>query len=340
MNKPDLTLIDGGDGIDQQATRWFVRLRADDVSEGERQAWQHWLQASPAHRDAYARVELLWSSFGDFATAPEIGERMAAVAVPPSTIAPPRTRAARRRWPVAMAAGLALVVAGTFFVLRLAEPTEAVYHTTTGERRSVNLEDGTRVDLDAGTQLSVRYDGDSRRITLRQGRAFFQVAKDASRPFDVLTDAGGVRALGTQFEVAQVAGAADVALYEGSIALRTRPGSQTPARQLGVLTPGQQARLSDGRMQMRAATVVAGARPAWLSGRLVFSDTPLAEAVAEFNRYSHARVVLADPSLGAQRVSGVFRGDDVDGFIGALGEVYGIPEHHTANGTHVLGESP
>ena len=62
--------------------------------------------------------------------------------------------------------------------------------------------------------------------------------------------------------------------------------------------------------------------------------------MAEFNRYSTTRVVLADPALGAQRVSGVFRGDDVDGFIGALGEVYGIPEHHTANGTHVLGKSP
>ena len=52
MSRPDLTLIDGGDGVDRQATRWFVRLRADDASEGDRRAWQQWLEASRDHRDA------------------------------------------------------------------------------------------------------------------------------------------------------------------------------------------------------------------------------------------------------------------------------------------------
>ncbi|WP_334177511.1 FecR family protein [Pseudoxanthomonas sp.] len=342
MSRPDLTLIDGGDSIDQQATRWFVRLRADDASEGDRHAWRHWMQANPAHRAAYTRVEVMWSSFGDFAAAPGIGDRIAeATRTVPVHMASPRARITpRRRWPAAIASAMALVAAGTFFTQRLAAPADVAYRTTIGERRSVQLDDGTRVDLDAGTQLRVRYDGDSRHVVLEQGRAFFQVAKDTARPFDVVTDAGGVRALGTQFEVSQVAGAADVALYEGSVELRARTGDRAPPRRLGVLVPGQQARLSAGHMQMRATMVVAGARPAWLSGRLVFSDTPLAEAVAEFNRYSDTRVVLADPSLGAQRVSGVFRGDDVDAFIGALGEVYGIPEHHTANGTHVLGKSP
>ena len=339
MSRPDLTLIDGGDGVDRQATRWFVRLRADDASEGDRRAWQQWLEASRDHRDAYAREEALWSSFGDFAASPEIGARIAEASRAPQA-APVRVRGARRRWPAAMAATLALLAVGTFAALRLAAPKEAAYQTAIGERRSVQLDDGSRIDLDAGTQLGVRYDRGGRHIVLEQGRAFFQVAKDAARPFDVVTDAGSVRALGTQFEVSQVAGAADVALYEGSVELRARAAAEAPAQRLGVLVPGQQARLSAGRMQMRATTVAAGARPAWLSGRLVFSDTPLAEAVAEFNRYSTTRVVLADPALGAQRVSGVFRGDDVDGFIGALGEVYGIPEHHTANGTHVLGKSP
>jgi len=246
----------------------------------------------------------------------------------------------RRRWPAAVAATLALLGIGAFSALRFAAPEEMAYRTAVGERRSLQLDDGTRIDLDAGTQLRVRYDRGSRHVALDHGRAFFQVAKDAARPFDVVTDAGAVRALGTQFEVSQVAGAADVALYEGRVELRANAGAQAPARRLGLLSPGQQARLSAGRMRMRTATVAAGAQPAWLSGRLVFSDTPLAEAVAEFNRYSTNRVVLADPALGAQRVSGVFRGDDVHGFIGALGEVYGIPEHHTANGTHVLGKSP
>ena len=335
MSRPDLTLIDGGDGVDRQATRWFVRLRADDASEGDRRAWQQWLEASRDHRDAYAREEALWSSFGDFAASPEIGARIAEASRAPQA-APVRVRGARRRWPAAMAATLALLAVGTFAALRLAAPKEAAYQTAIGERRSVQLDDGSRIDLDAGTQLGVRYDRGGRHIVLEQGRAFFQVAKDAARPFDVVTDAGSVRALGTQFEVSQVAGAADVALYEGSVELRARAAAEAPPQRLGVLVPGQQARLSAGRMQMRATTVAAGARPAWLSGRLVFSDTPLAEAAGEFNRYSPSPIVLQGEGIGDYRITGVFRGSDADGFIEALRDVYGIRSRREADGSRVL----
>ena len=58
--------------------------------------------------------------------------------------------------------------------------------------------------------------------------------------------------------------------------------------------------------------------------------------MAEFNRYNRTGVVLADPALRTQAISGVFRGDDVEGFVQALSEVYGIPEHHAADGSHVL----
>ena len=150
MSRPDLTLIDGGDGVDRQATRWFVRLRADDASEGDRRAWQQWLEASRDHRDAYAREEALWSSFGDFAASPEIGARIAEASRAPQA-APVRVRGARRRWPAAMAATLALLAVGTFAALRLAAPKEAAYQTAIGERRSVQLDDGSRIDLDAGT---------------------------------------------------------------------------------------------------------------------------------------------------------------------------------------------
>lgn len=336
MSRPDTPAHDGGNPVEQQATAWFVRLRADDTSERDRQAWQRWLHADPLHQAAYGRIEALWSSLGEFATAPEL-----AVRVPR-----PRPRAAahrvprRRRWLGAAAAALVLACAGGMaFVLLPPRAVESSYRTAIGERRSLQLEDGTRVDLDADTRVQVRYDPRGRLVRLDGGRAFFRVARDSERPFVVQTAAGSVRALGTQFEVSQLGQAADVTLYEGSVELRGGNDAARPAARLGVLVPGQRARMAAQRMQVTDAAVAAGSAPGWLSGRLVFNDTPLPEAVAEFGRYSFKPVLLADPGLASYRVSGVFRGEDVDGFIQALGEVYGIPEHHTANGSHVLGKA-
>ena len=52
MNKPELHGIQGGDPVQQQAARWFARLRADDVTERERLQWQAWLAQDPQHRQA------------------------------------------------------------------------------------------------------------------------------------------------------------------------------------------------------------------------------------------------------------------------------------------------
>lgn len=334
MSRPDLSAVDGGNTVEQQATAWFVRLRADDASERDRQAWQQWLHADPGHRTAYGRVEALWSSLGEFAAAPELAVRM------------PRPRMAsraprRRRWLAAAAAATVLACAtGMAFLLLAPRAVESAYRTDIGERRSLQLEDGTRVDLDADTRVQVRYDPHQRLVRLEGGRAFFRVARDSARPFLVQTSAGSVRALGTRFEVSRLGDAADVTLYEGSVELRGGTDAARPATRLGVLVPGQRARMAEQRMQVTDAAVAAGSAPGWLSGRLVFNDTPLPEAVAEFGRYSFKPVLLADPGLASYRVSGVFRGEDVEGFIQALGEVYGIPEHHTADGAHVLGKAP
>ncbi len=332
MKNTELTLIDGGDRIARQAAQWFARLRADDVSESERSRWRHWLQADPAHRLAYERVERLWSSLGDFANAPDVARRLRGG----------RRMAAESRWhgwhwpslaaTVLIAVGAALALLPTS---RESPPDVTEYATGLGERRSVALEDGSRVELDAATRLQVRFGRDRRRITLLEGRAFFRVEKEG-RTFEVVSDHGGVQALGTRFEASRLTDALDVALYEGSVALLSK-GEDTKTRsRLGVMVPGQKARVADDRMALLPQTVADRKSPGWLEGRLVFSDTPLSEALAEFNRYSPRRLVPGDASVGRQRISGVFRGDDPEGFVEALREVYGIHDRLVADGSVLL----
>ena len=337
MTRPELTLIHTNDPAGQEAAAWFARLRADDVSQADIERHGRWIESAPEHRAAYQRVEQLWSSLGRFAHNPELERLMQPP--PRASVQPPRTRR-RKAWPwAALAATLFVAAFGTHQLLRQpAEPVVTVvdYATAHGERRSVELEDGTQMDLDASTRAQVRYSANARSVVLSSGRAYFDVAKDPARPFEVVSAQGRARALGTQFEAALQADSLDIALYEGRVALLTTGNGTQPPTQLGTLGPGEKARLSNARMALLPQRVESGGSPGWLTGNLVFNDTPLAEAVAEFNRYSTRPILLEGDAIRTQRVSGVFRGSDAEGFVEALRDVYGVREQRNADGAHVL----
>ena len=330
MNKPRLHSIEGSDPARQQAAAWFVRLRADDVSERDRLQWRAWLAQDPWHRHAYAQFETLWSSLGDFAPTPEVAVQVRAAAR--GLDRPPRA------WPLRWVAALAMVaVLVGALMLRKPVAPDTSYATSLGERRSLQLSDGTRVDLDTDSALRVQYGEDERRIILDRGRAFFRVAHE-QRPLRVLAEGSSVRAVGTQFEVFRQQGAIDVALFEGRVELQSTQANGNPDALLATLDPGQKARIAGNQVSFARESVQAGGLPDWLSGRLVFDDTPLSDAVREFNRYSSQPILLQTPGLGKHRVSGVFRSDAADGFVEALHEVYGIRSQRTPQGAYLLQE--
>lgn len=313
-----LEVIEGGDPIRAQAAAWFARLRADDVRENDRQRWRDWLESDSRHREAYERYERLWSTLGDFALSPEISRRL-----PIRSAFPKRRGLAARtlRW-LAGCAAIALALVSGWKLLSPPPVQEVLYASAIGERRSVSLADGTRVDLDTDTHLRVRYTERNRRIALDKGRAFFRVARDPSRPLSVDAPEGGVQAIGTQFEVYRRDRGIDVALFEGKVQLHSTGNDGKPAV-LGVLSPGQRARVS-AELPLHVEAFQPADSPGWINGRLVFDDLPLTAAVEEFNRYGGRKIGIADAKLGALRVSGVFHSDDSNGFVEALHLVYGV----------------
>ncbi len=333
MSKPGLHSIKAGETMRQQAAAWFARLRADDVSERDRLQWQAWLAQDPRHRQAYARLETLWSSLGDYAPLPEVGIHVRAAAR--GLDRPPRMRPLR--WSALAALALVAVLLAAL-VLRSPTGATVSFATTVGERRSLQLSDGTRVDLDTSSALHVQYDQDERRIILDRGRAFFRVAHE-QRPLRVLAESSSVRAVGTQFEVSRQTGVIDVALFEGRVELQSTKANGNPDVLLATLDPGQKARIAGNQISISRDPVQAGGLPDWLSGRLVFEDTPLSDAIREFNRYSTQPLLLQEPVLGKKRISGVFRSESPDGFLEALHEVYGIHSQRTSSGAYLLREN-
>jgi transmembrane sensor len=324
MNESRLHMSGGSDPVRRAAAAWFARLRADDVSEQERTDFQRWLSADPAHRSAYHRLENLWSGLGAHAERPEIGQALRKSA---SQRTPTRAQRHRRRtapgW-IAMAALLVVVLASAWFAWRATQASAQTYATGVGERHTLVLEDGSRVTMDTDTRLSVSFSAGTRRLILKRGRAFFHVAKDPGRPFLVATQGGVVRAVGTQFDVYEHDDVVEVTLVEGRVEVTQESGRRDSHTHPTTMTAGQQLLMGKAYATPLVTTADTHAAVAWLSGKLVFNDTPLPTAVAQFNRYRTTRIVIGDGAVARLRVSGVFRDDDSQAFVDALSGSYGL----------------
>jgi transmembrane sensor len=203
----------------------------------------------------------------------------------------------------AIAAALAVAVLPSV----LTPPTPQTYATGKGQHRTITLADGSVVDLNAETRLSVSFTRSERRIVLADGQAIFDVTHDKRRPFTVETSSQVVRVVGTQFDVRNRQGDLRVTVARGKV--QVRPIATGASGRAFLLTPGQ--RLAIGRTGIAKLEAV-DPREAldWRTGRLVYRAEPLANVVADLNRQFVEQVEISDPALAATPITGVIVLDD------------------------------
>lgn len=298
------------------AERWFARLMAPDCSLREREQFEAWLRQSPENAMAYEETKALWDSLGGLDEDESIGpyavsalepgvdaemDRWARASDSPRTPTSPRSKVI---WLplVAGVAALLIVAVGALPLLRPQVP--ATPFLATAAIRDVRLADGSNVQLDLETSVSVRIGPANRDVELNFGRAMFEVAHDASRPFVVDAGAGRITALGTQFQVQRQGESISVTLLEGSVGIDSAEGGRHRTLRL---VPGQQASYAPNTKSWTVATVDSAALTSWSDGFHVFSATRLSDAIAEVNRYSKVQLKLADPELSGLRLSGSFK---------------------------------
>lgn len=302
--------------IEDEASLWAARLDGGGMTDADRAALDAWLAGNPEHRWVLSRYRQLSAELDDqLGTAAEsLVAREAAVR--------------RRRWRAASVVfAAAAALAFGFFVFGGAR--EVVTHT--GERHVASLEDGSRVELNAQTDLRVDFSRRERRVRLVRGEALFHVAADPARPFFVETPAGVVRVTGTVFNVRAASEArVEVTVLEGHV--RVRATSEPVADGEAALTAGRQARMNGGRVEVR--TLPEGAAQdviAWRDGQAVFVDTPLADALERFAAY-HARTIRVEPDAADLRLGGRFALDDLDGLLEAVQRVLPVRAMQAENG--------
>ncbi|MGE8305666.1 MAG: FecR domain-containing protein [Pseudomonas kermanshahensis] len=281
------------------AARWYARLHSGIATDADRSAWNDWLVADPAHRQAWQRMAA-------------VGEQMARV---PGALAAPALRGAGRSRRQLLRSVVILVPATSLGWLGWRSDTSqqllADYRTAVGERRAFRLPDGGSLLLNTDTSVNLKYDGQQRVLELLRGEILVTTAADpAQRPFIVRTRHGQVRALGTRFLVRSQALEGDVAVLEKAVEVRASSGA------LAVrVEAGQSIAFSDrsvGSIRRNDASV-----GAWQQGSIIALDRPLGELLADLSRY-RTGVLRCDPRIAQLKVSGAFPIDDTDRALAAL----------------------
>ncbi len=314
MTGPDTSSANGSANLTREAARWFARMRGPDA-EAMRPALEAWLAQSRAHRSAYNRAGEIFA----------MGKWLAPDA--PSEIRRPHRFAL-----AALAAALvATATAGAWWASRPVN-TEAAsaiamtareardFATVAGETRTVRLADGSRIDLAGDTVLHVRFGAARRMLSLDRGSARFEVAH-AARPFIVLAGGGSVTARGTIFVVAVTPQQTiDVHLVQGVIDVKLPAATPTHAPPVRRLLAGDSLTFVQPSAGS-ALSVPTLDQPARTRAH-DYRGVPLDDLIAEANAGARRPIRLADPSLGAQRVSGRFRIDDTALLADRLGVLF------------------
>jgi transmembrane sensor len=202
------------------------------------------------------------------------------------------------------------------------------YTTLLGEVRNIPLADGSVTAINTETEVGVALTPQLRRLVVAKGEAWFQVAKDPSRPFVVEAGDARVEALGTAFSVRRRDDGAEVLVTDGAVEVWTVGAEDRRIR----LDAGSKAFLTQGQppQAVKAETQIANAL-AWRSGQIALYGETLADAAAEFNRYNARKIVIADPELASEKVVGQFGAYDPEGFARAAAGMLGA---------HVVVEGP
>lgn len=306
--------------IDVEAADWAARVDRAPLSPQDQQALDAWLGGDIRRVGAYAKARgIALHSERARALAPNYDPQAFTQKPVAGRVVPRR----RRRWlwaGAAIAASLAGVIA-----IGVWPETGDRYNTRRGEVRVVPMADGSVITLNTDSQVIVRYTADRRDIQLVQGEALFDVAKDKQRPFVVQAGDTQVRAVGTSFTVSRLADApVRVLVREGVVEVNERTLKNLPPVRVSANMQAEAAAEALAVVAEPVAPADIGRELAWREGRIAFEGETLQQATEQFARYSNTRIVIDDPAVAGERITGLFQANDPVGFSRAVATSLGL----------------
>jgi len=343
--------LDHEDPVEEAAADWLA-LRAEGFSSAQKREFARWCRANTRHAAAVARLQATCALLEKMPLVR--AELQPVIAFPVAARAGRPVNVSRRAVsPLRVALGLAAALTVAFLTVMpfLPPPDSAaqVFTTSTGGYERVALADGSVIELNAETKVRVTLTPTNRRVELVAGEAHFTVAHDRARPFIVSASGVAVRAVGTAFNVRLASTAVEVLVTEGKVSVaeaesvvpnaRSAPASTTYVaaneRALVNLPSLSNTAPSAPAVEKIAPATVRDAL-SWQERKLTFSETPLSEVIAQFNRRNRLQLILGDATLAERTVGGTFAADNVEGFVRLLESGNSIAVERQSETTVVL----
>ncbi|MFT2091012.1 FecR family protein [Paraglaciecola sp. 2405UD69-4] len=338
------------------ATDYYYRLQEPDITTEEIQQWQEWLVKAPEHAQAFKKVESLmcitasidemhwpderelmdddydgsvsvakWNSKQNSLFS-KIKNKARAMNIRALDFAPAYLR-------FSVTAAVAFILVTTIFYFNLNTQSEFVYQSSKGENLPIILEDNSSVTLGADTKITVRYNKNARHIELEYGEAYFDVAKDPSRPFTVDSGSRSVTALGTEFNISRQSVRSVVTVTEGKVIVEpendryvARMTSSVFYKKLktdAFLEAGQSIEYDKNEISA-VETVDVQAQTSWRNGTLKYLDESLGFVIEDINRYSSIPIVIDDPRILKFRYSGTIFVEGIESWVQSLPYIFPV----------------
>lgn len=302
----------GGGALGIEAGRWLLDLQEEGAEHSN--AFLAWITQSPKHVEVFLETFEAHRLLGSLDSARtlniqallnDLGTDVIRLERTASKVATKRRRGFGHL--AVAAAAAALLAGGAWYSFNVSG--KRAYTTAVGEQRTCKLADGSFVYLNTDSRIEVRFSESARTVSLVRGEALFAIEPDSRRPFTVSTQDARIRVLGTRFNVRRRAALTDVAVLDGLVqvsALGPAANSSSPlAKQLHA---GEEVRVS-AHQGLRVSSTSVRNVLAWRARRLVFTEAPLGEVAAEFNRYNERKIRVEDQAAGAKRMTGIFDAD-------------------------------
>lgn len=303
--------------IDDQAAEWVVLHTGRGLSGAEQRAFDAWYEADIRHKGAYLRAMAIDNALSRMTVQQNMRPAVAAA----EPVQPTR----RAAWPtLALLGGIAAAVVLTVSTVLAPDPVRATeFVTAKGEMRQFPLADKSVASLNSASDVQFTLLPAARQVVLKRGEAWFQVAKDKQKPFVVEAGDVRVRAVGTAFSVRRLPQGAEVLVTEGVVEVWNRTGRSKRV----LLSRGEQAVVPEMGTDFKATRAPEDIerKLAWRTGKVIFSNQTLGEAVADFNRYSPRKIVIGDPAIGRATFIGQYAVDTPEVFAKDVSTYLGVP---------------
>ncbi len=336
------------DEIEERAASWIAIIDRG-INSDEQKVLEAWLEASPLHGDTLVKCASMWDLLDvlqPIAKLMPIDE----IETPISSNTPKAANEPSWFRSLKVASVAALIVgAGVFVSLSISPRPEAsstiataesgalneedlqTYKTAVGEISTVTLADGSVVKLNTDSEMVVQFTHSQRSIELLQGEVYFDVTKDATKPFVVSVGNDQVTAIGTAFSVDasellnDQRSVAEVIVTEGKVRVNSSKG-ELPL----YLVPGQKAVAGDDALLV-SADADSETLLAWREGFVVFEGESLTQVIREIDRYTPLKFRIMDKDLASISVGGFFKTGDLDQLLLVLENNFGVASKQVGN---------